>query len=179
VPGFRSRFQYFGEAVLWPHRSGKILNIVRVDSKEFPLGNRPAPQWLKGWNDNTDHLVLYESADGGRSMRRLGDFAEYGEMYPAVLRLRDGRLLLTFTVRSIAPPLGVHAVLGRETADGFTFDFDHDRIVLDARTPKDKPSGGGFGRTLQLEDGTLLTSYSYRGDDDRTHLEVARWRLPA
>jgi hypothetical protein len=176
--GFKSRFEYFGEAVLWSHRSGKILNIVRVDSREFPLQDRPAPQWLKGWNDNTDHLVLYESDDGGRTMRRVRDFADYGIMYPAVLRLRDGRLLLTFTVRSIHPPLGIHAVLGRETADGFDFDFEHDRIVLDAKTPVDKPSGGGFGRTIQLDDGTLVTSYSYRGADDRTHMEVARWRLP-
>jgi hypothetical protein len=33
--------------------------------------------------------------------------------------------------------------------------------------------------TVQLEDGTLVTSYSYRGADDRTHLEVVRWKLPA
>jgi hypothetical protein len=179
VPGFRTRFEYFGEAVLFQHRSGKILNIVRVDSKEFPLQDRPSPQWMKGWDDNTDHLMLYESADGGRTMRRVRDFAGYGIMYPAVLRLREGGLLLTFTVRSMEPPLGVHAVLGRETNDGFEFDFEHDHIVLDSKTPLDKPSGGGFGRTIQLDDGTLVTSYSYRGADDHTHLEVARWRLPA
>jgi hypothetical protein len=31
---------------------------------------------------------------------------------------------------------------------------------------------------VQLRDGTLVTSYSYRGEDDRTHLEVVRWKPP-
>jgi hypothetical protein len=39
-------------------------------------------------------------------------------------------------------------------------------------------SGGGFGPTVQLDDGMLVTSYSYRGEDAETHLEVIRWRLP-
>ncbi len=40
-----------------------------------------------------------------------------------------------------------------------------------------KSQGGGFGPTVQLADHTLVTSYSYRGSDDKTHLEVVRWRL--
>ena len=99
-------------------------------------------------------------------------------MYQAFLRLADGRLLLTFTVRALRPPLGVHAVLGKELPDGFQFDFDHDRIVIDQKTPVGKPSGGGFGPTVQLEDGTLVTSYSYPAAGGQTRLEVARWRLP-
>jgi hypothetical protein len=31
---------------------------------------------------------------------------------------------------------------------------------------------------VQLKDGTLVTSYSYRGRDDKTRLEVVRWKLP-
>jgi hypothetical protein len=72
----------------------------------------------------------------------------------------------------------VRAVLGVETDDGFEFDFVHDRIMLDTRTPVGKFQGGGFGPTVQLGDGTLVTSYSYRGTDDKTHLEVVRWHLP-
>jgi len=63
--------------------------------------------------------------------------------------------------------------------DGFEFDFAHDRIMLDPRTPIGKEQGGGFGPTVQLKDGTLVTSYSYRDKDDKTHLEVVRWKLPA
>ena len=99
-------------------------------------------------------------------------------MYMSLVRLQDKRLLLTFTVRDLKPPLGVRALFGAETDDGFEFDFAHDRLMLDARTPLGKPQGGGFGPTVQLQDGTLVTSYSYRGDDDKTHLEIVRWKLP-
>ena len=174
--GFRSSYSYFGEAVLWRTRLGKILSINRVDSNEFPIVGRPVPA---GQGDQRDHMTLWESVDSGRSWRKLRDVGDYGEMYPSVLRLRDGRLLLTFTVRDLMPPLGVHAVLGRERDGGFEFDFRHDRLVLDANTPVGKPSGGGFGPSVQLEDGTLVTAYSYRGEDDATHLEIVRWRLPA
>jgi hypothetical protein len=57
-------------------------------------------------------------------------------------------------------------------------DFKQDRLILDEKTPAGRPSGGGFGRTVQLEDTTLVTSYTYRGPDAQTHDEVVRWRLP-
>ncbi len=120
--------------------------------------------------------TLGTGAREARLDRELGSY--YGEMYPAILRLAGGRLLLTFTVRAVRPPLGVQAVLGRERHDGFEFDFDHDRLVLDARTPPNKPSGGGFGNTVPIADGAFVTSYSYRGADDQTHVEVVRWKLP-
>ena len=96
----------------------------------------------------------------------------------SLLKLQDKRLLLTFTVRDLKPPLGVRAIVGTETDDGFGFDFAHDRIMLDTKTPIGQPQGGGFGPTLQLDDGTLITSCSYRGNDGKSHLEVIRWRLP-
>ena len=106
-------------------------------------------------------------------------------MYPSVLRMQDGRLLLTFTERAAVPPhvppLGVHAVLGVEEEDGFRFDFEQDRIIIDAKTPLEQYSGGGFGPTVQLDDGTLVTSYSYAGPGEWPtdfHCEVVRWRLP-
>jgi photosystem II stability/assembly factor-like uncharacterized protein len=176
IEGFKSKFGFFGgETWLWQARSGKVWALVRVDSNEFPIAGRP----IKAGNDQSDHFQLYSSDDAGKTFRRVGDFGDYGEMYMSILRLADRRLLLTFTVRDLRPPLGVRALVGKETEDGFRFDFAADRLVLDARTPLGKAQGGGFGPTVQLADGTLVTSYSYRGGDDRTHLEVVRWRLPA
>ena len=57
-------------------------------------------------------------------------------------------------------PLGVRAIIRTETDDGFEFDFAHDRIMLDTKTPVGTPQGGGFGLTVQLDDGKLVTSYS-------------------
>ncbi len=170
-------FQFFGEAVLWAAQSGTLYAIARVDSKYFPpLKSGPAPA---SGSDQFDRMILYTSTDAGGTWKPARDFGDYGEMYPGVLRLKDGRLLLTFTVREVKPPLGVRAVPGREEADGFRFDFAHDRLMIDTKTPAGRASGGGFGRTVQLDDGTLVTSYSYRDAKNATHVEVARWRLPS
>jgi hypothetical protein len=172
---FKSVYGFFGgETWLWPAKSGKIWALVRVDSNELPIKDRP----IKAGNDQADHFILYSSTDSGKTFDRIRDFGDYGEMYMSVLRLQDKRLLLTFTVRDLKPPLGVRAIPGVETEDGFQFDFAKDRIMLDTRTPIGKSQGGGFGPTVQLKDGTLVTSYSYRGQDDKTHLEVVRWKMP-
>lgn len=172
---FKSIYGFFGgETWLWDARNGQVWALVRVDSKEFPIGGRP----IAAENDQSDHFILFASSDQGATFRRVKDFGDYGEMYMSILRLADKRLLLTFTVRDLKSPLGVRAIPGVETDDGFEFDFQHDRLMIDTRTPIGKPQGGGFGPTVQLADGTLVTSYTYRGDDDQTHIEVVRWRLP-
>jgi hypothetical protein len=172
---FQSKYGFFGgEAWLWQAKSGKIWALVRVDSNELPIKDRP----IKAGNDQADHFILFSSSDGAKTFDRIRDFGDYGEMYMSLLRLQDRRLLLTFTVRDLHPPLGVRAIPGVETDDGFEFDFARDRVLLDTKTGS-RYQGGGFGPTVQLDDGTLVTSCSYRGEDDKTHLEVIRWQLPA
>lgn len=172
---FKSVYGFFGgETWLWQAKSGKVWALVRVDSNELPIKDRP----IKAGNDQADHFILFSSADEGRTFDRVGDFGDYGEMYMSLLRLADERLLLTFTVRDLKPPLGVRALIGQETKDGFEFDFSRDRLLLDAKTPIGVAQGGGFGPTVQLADGTLVTSYSYRGSDGKSHVEVVRWKLP-
>lgn len=172
---FQSRYGFFGgETWLWRAASGRIWALVRVDSNELPIKDRP----IQAGDDQSDHVILFSSMDEGRTFERHEDFGDYGEMYMSLLRLRDQRLLLTFTVRDLHPPLGVRALVGKETDDGFEFDFGSDRVLLDTQTGA-RDQGGGFGPTVQLDDGTLVTSYSYRGSDNRTHVEVARWTLPA
>jgi hypothetical protein len=173
--GFKSKYGFFGgETWLWQAKSGKIWALVRVDSNELPIKNRP----IQAGSDQADHLILFSSADEGKTFSRIRDFGDYGEMYMSILRLHDKRLLLTFTVRDLKPPLGVRAIVGEETHDGFEFDFTKDRLMLETRTPLGQAQGGGFGPTVQLKDGTFVTSYSYRGKDEKTHLEVVRWKLP-
>ena len=178
VQGFdvnKQGFPWHAETVFTQAPNGDLLGIARCFSGALPpLTNGEVP---KG-NDNVERMALFRSRDGGKTWTlepEMGNY--YGEHYQAVLRLHDGRLLLTFTVRALRPPLGVHAVLGKELPDGFEFDFAHDRIVIDQKTPVDKTSGGGFGPTVQLDDNTLVTALSYRGEDNKTHLEVVRWRL--
>jgi len=83
-------------------------------------------------------------------------------MYPAVLSLTGGDLLFTFAVRSAVAPktphVGLRAVLGSRINDGFRFDFDRDRIILETRSDPKVSSGGGFGPTVQLA--AFLTSFT-------------------
>ena len=172
---FKSKYGFFGgETWLWQAKSGKVWALVRVDSNEFPIKGRP----IKAGNDQSDHFILFSSADQGKTFDRVRDFGDYGEMYMSILRLQDKRLLLTFTVRDLKPPLGVRAIPGVETEDGFEFDFAQDRLMLDTATPVRQSPGRRLRPDRAAEDGTLVTSYSYRGKDDKTHLEVVRWKLP-
>jgi hypothetical protein len=168
---------FHAETVFWQPRNGDILALVRVDPRVFPV--LPGTAIPKEPGDQVERLMLFRSVDGGARWKFVKDLGTYGEMYPQILRLVDGQLLLTFTVRALHPPLGLQAVFGMETASGFQFDFQRDRLVIDAKTPVALPSGGGFGPTIQLPDETLVSVYSYRGADQKTHLEAARWKLPA
>ena len=73
-------------------------------------------------------------------------------------------------------PLGIQAIVSYD--EGETWDFENDRLIVESRTPEGTASGGGYGNTIELQDGTLITCYSYRDADDKTRLEVVRWRLP-
>ncbi|MBM81943.1 MAG: hypothetical protein CMJ78_15325 [Planctomycetaceae bacterium] len=172
---------FFSQTVTFRTASGKLLHPVRVD--------RSGPHWLipgteqrikKEGSDQGDRMMLWVSKDSGRSFAKHnthGNFGDYGEMYPRFLQLQDGRILLTFTVRSHSTDgheLGLRAILNRD--DGKTWHFRKDRMVIsDVNTGS---SGGGFGNSIQIDDGSMVTIYSYRKPDKKTYIETVRWQLP-
>jgi hypothetical protein len=174
---------FFGQSATHRTNSGKLLHVVRVDrrGKYWEIPGRT----LKGEaGDQGDRMMIWESTDSGRTWKshgKAGTFGTYGEMYPRFLTLKDGRLLLTFTVRSNATDghaLGLRAIVSND--NGETWDFKHDRLIVDDQNqPPDRSSGGGYGNTVQLADGKLVSVYSYRGQDGKTHVEAVRWELPA
>ena len=76
---------------------------------------------------------------------------------------------------SVGHGLGLRAILSDD--DGKTWDFQSDRMVIS--DVNHDSSGGGFGNTVQLPDESLVSVYSYRGKDGKTHIESVRWKLPA
>jgi len=198
----------WGETHLFQAKSGKIFAVLRVDEQKYPPISRsphPTPEWVSLVGDESHRMILYGSTDLGKTWKLVSnEFGDYGQHYPSILRLKDGRLLLTFTARHPIPHetglVGALAVLGVEDPDGIRFDFDHDVLILDARRPfcrqpfkKGDPwvwnprGAAGFSPTVQLDDGTLVTAYSYRtgtsDDADQSryeplHTEIVRWRLP-
>lgn len=168
-------YTLFGEAHLWQARSGKLYAILRVGARNsWPLEGTTDP----GNSDQSERMIVYSSTDLGHTWSKVRDLGDYGQMYMSLLRLGSDRLLLTFTQRDIKPPLGVRAVLGTELDDGFEFNLTQDHLLLDTKTPIGVKSGGGFGPTVQLADGTLITAYTYRDSNNLKHAEVVRWRMP-
>jgi hypothetical protein len=166
---------FFSEDFTYPMRSGKILHFIRCGppSPMYPMRDgRTTP----ATDDSGDRSMLCDSGDGGKSWSNLRDFGDYGLMYPRVLRLRDGRLLLTCTQRAVFYPIGLRACVSYD--DGETWDLTSDRIILEGKSPWGAQQGGGFGNTVQLPDGSLVSCSSYRGLDAITHVEVIRWTLP-
>jgi hypothetical protein len=166
---------FFTEDFTYRAVSGKLLHFIRCGppSPMYPTNDgRATPTG----DDSGDRMLRCESADGGKTWSEVRDHGDYGMHYPRVLRLRDGRVLMTFTQRSTTYPIGLQAILSYD--DGATWDFGNDRIIIDGKTPWGMASGGGFGNTLELADGTLVSCYTYRGPDDKTQLEVVRWKLP-
>ncbi len=178
VAGWDDYDGFFGQSYTYRSPSGKLLHVVRVDrrGKYWKLGNLKLGQER---GDQGDRMMIWKSTDDGRKWSRLnghGDFGTYGEMYPRFLKLADGRLLFTFTVRSNSTDehaLGLRALISYD--DGETWDFEHDRLIID--DINQGASGGGYGNTVQTKDGALVSCYSYRGDDGKTHVEAVRWRL--
>lgn len=123
-------------------------------------------------------ILLTESTDGGRSWSEPRSTGVWGYP-PHLLRLRDGRLLMSFGHRR--EPWGNQAVVSE----------DHGRHW----SPPVVISGDGVGRdlgypsTVELADGALLTAWYEQlpvngregGSEDQTLgdavLRLARWRL--
>ena len=117
-------------------------------------------------------------------------FLRPGSMYTHFLKLMDGRLLLTWTKRS--PKYdndgfgsGIRGLLSYD--DGSTFDTSEDYIVIQAQNDSWSPAcrAGcgchvGYGNTLQLANGTLVTAYCHDpepGQSGLARVAVVRWNL--
>ncbi|NLD96588.1 MAG: exo-alpha-sialidase [Synergistaceae bacterium] len=161
------------ENVLFYSPRGKVMMFSRTEVDHLRHCRIPglvAPGESTGI-DQSSSLLLFESPDGGATWKTIRGFGVPGMMYPSVVKLDATRMLITYTMRMVPKPeyeypyphMGVHAVIAEELPDGtIDVDFGHDIIVIDDLTPDYATSGGGFGKTVRLPDGSLLTPYSYR-----------------
>jgi hypothetical protein len=161
------------ESVLFYSPRGRLMMFSRAEVNHLRDSAIPGlvlPTGSTGIDQNSS-LLLFESPDGGASWKTVRVFGVPGMMYPSVLKLDATRMLITYTMRMVPsseyrypyPHIGVHAVVADERPDGtIDVDFAHDIIVIDDETPDNATSGGGFGKTVRLPDGSLLTPYSYR-----------------
>lgn len=181
IQGYSYRDNYgwgvFGESVLFHSPSGKLMMLSRMDLA-YVRFDSPLPFAQKMEKTGIDHYdgeILFESTDNGITWKPLRAVGFPALMYPGVVNLPDGRLLVNYTVREVPPDgtgavhprIGMQAVLVEEQADGFMdFSMSNDVIIIDDKTNGNLTSGGGFGRTVMLHDGTLVTPYSYMWADE-------------
>jgi hypothetical protein len=139
----------FNEPTLIHLPSGKLVVLLRT-----------APA---GW------LYQSDSVDKGRTWSAPVRTPMWG--YPAdLLQLKDGRTLATYGHRRV--PFGIRACISKDEAR--TWDIK-DEIVL-----RDDFKNGdlGYPTTIQLDDGSLLTAYYGRDENnDVTCIQGTFWRL--
>ena len=110
------------------------------------------------------------SADGGKTWTQTRPTKIWG-LPPHLIRLRDGRLLLTYGHRRKA--FGQRACLSRD--GGKTWDYSNEIRIRD-----DAPNGDlGYPASLQMTDDTILTIYyQIHKPRERTCLMGTFWKLP-
>jgi len=172
---------FFSEADLRLNNAGELVNVFRLAPFEplFPMGpNAPSG------SDQPSRMMMSTSPDAGVTWTDLVDVGTpsqegYGQHYMHTIKLADGRLMMTFTKRSVNQPLGLRAVFSHD--DGETWDFDNDHLIIDQNTPAGFASGGGYGGTIQMTDGSLISTYSYHDTVSGSlnyQTEVVHWSLP-
>jgi len=180
VEGFdNAAYEYsvLQEGIFFCTDSGRLLLFARCDLRRMsqvdPIPG--LPDMSSVGDSDSDHFdveIVFESRDGGGSWQPVNGFPILGCMYPSVCGLGGDRYLFTYTQRVplAGRHMGVYAFIMREESEGaFAADVDRDLIVIDEKTPDCYDSGGGFGNTIMLQDGSLLTPYSFLDADPEIH----------
>ena len=116
-----------------------------------------------------DHLWQGLSHDCGRTWQARKT-AVKGHPPSGLVALEDGRLVLTYGYRHA--PYGIRAVISRD--EGLTWDTDNVIVLRNDGAGYDL----GYPRSMQFEDGTILTVYYFTDDEQVTHIACTRWRAP-
>ena len=137
---------------------GRLLVMARYEERVRP-----------GYTRGRNHLWQCMSEDGGRTWTEPRPTEIVGKP-PHLLRLRDGRILVTYGYREA--PHGERACLSAD--GGQSWDYANEIVLVD-----DAPSGDlGYPATVELDDGLLLTvHYQQERAGEKTCLLATRWRL--
>ena len=135
----------------------RILVSVRCNS------GADDPKDARNW------IETYASDDHGASWSYAGcPVADtgYGGNPPALTKLEDGRLCLTYGYRN--PPFGIYAKLSEDNGETWS-----EPITL-------RENGGnhdiGYPRTVQLSDGSIFTVYWFNDHPEgERYIESVRW----
>ena len=170
----------FGEAVFWETGDGNLQCLSQSIAKGpvSLLKNGVAPS---ADLSATSGFGFFRSEDGGLNWQSNGNLALSdvdGERSPSLLRLQDARYLLTFAGKTHPTQSFIYGAVSETTPTGHNLDFPQDRIILSQRMHDGQSFGSGFGSSVQLSDGHVLSGCSYRDAKGTNQVDVVRWKLP-
>ena len=151
---------------------GDAVVIGADDYNETVVLRLRPDRWLAAARTIKDaHLELFVSKDEGRSWAAAGPLTLPRQHPGHLLRLKDGRIVLTYGVRDPG-----HSAVGMRWSDdeGRTWKPATTLVHLEGSTDHGYPS------TVELADGALVTAYYSNGipEHRRYHMGVVRWSLP-
>ncbi len=117
----------------------------------------------------SDHLWQAMSEDGGATWKDVRDTGVQGHP-PDLLRLQDGRLLLSYGYRHT--PFGVRAAVSAD--EGQTWDPKQIWTLRDDGGGTDL----GYPHSAQLKDGTVVTVYYFFEPGGMQYVACTRWQVP-
>jgi hypothetical protein len=168
-------FHMFAEADYLNLPDGRVLALSRMEYLHPISGTQPPfPPGSQDNDHSAGHMVIFESADGGRHWSGPRDFLNYSEVQGQLTLLADGRILCTYTNYHL--PFGVGAVVSSDS--GLTWDMNN-RYVLAVSNA----TSTGWATTRQLPDGDLITTYALEpyhlepAESGKTVFQCVRWNL--
>jgi len=140
-----------------------------------------ADRWLAAARTVGGGMDLFVSQNEGRTWRLEASLAPPSHHPGHLLKLADGRILLTYGIRE---RLRLSAEGSKpDYAIGVRFSSNEGRTWSAPARLVSLPEStdGGYPATEQLRDGTLVTAYYSNGipEHKRYHMGVVRWRSPA
>jgi len=153
---------------------GRMVLIFRAEQSRV-IGDEPPTFALQRYGEAGDHMVITESTDGGEHWSTPRNMTGYGEPHGYLTLLQDGRLMCTYANYHL--PYGIFAIFSEDL--GRTWDLEH-RIMLGLSTD----IYVGWPVTLQLPDGSMITSYAttaYSSEKrgEGTAFQIVKWELPS
>ncbi len=173
VSGFDNssyRYSILQEGMFFRTETGRLLLLARCELPKLKNLDKNLPGLPRFDSTNASDLdrydieIIFESKDNGMSWSPHSAIPLIGCMYPSVCNLGGGNYLFTFTKRvpSNGLEMGVYACFLEEQKNGLVMaNVKSDLMAISERTHPYLQSGGGFGNTLLLDDGSLITPYSY------------------
>ena len=141
------------------------------DYNETSVLRLRADRWLAASRTYGDgHLQLFVSEDEGRTWKNEGPLTLPSQHPAHLMRLADGRILLTYGIREKG-----HQGVGRRISDDEGKTWKAPTRIVNLVESTD----GGYPATVQLPDGTLVTAYYSMGvpQHRRYHMGVVHWSL--